>query len=468
MNPRTVGSRGSRRVAMEALGSQERRLPMIDATLSRRKALQLGAAAAGLTLLPGTRRAAAQETTVTFWNPGILMVQDPSDKTKTNDDFYIYQAVARFEEANPGVTVAIENIPSDASQFTKYRTASIAANGPDAMAMWSGSYMLSVQDFLEPLAPYFSAEERARITGWEATSADFKPDSEQVYGVPAGSDGTTCIFCNLDLLAKANVEPEADWRNSFEGFIGALDAIKASGVTPLALDDNAIIWQVYAWWQAQTLGGSAVVAELVSGTRDFSDPALVEVTTNWQKLKDYSVAGAETMPGDAAVQQVLAGQATMTTGGFWIIPRMRSGLGEKLGMIKMPNISPAAPIQNGGIGGAGTAYIVSNYSAVKDEAVAFLKFLMSKEEQELKAKSGQGSLLNVTDVDATASYPDPLTGIQQEWATEPSTVFWLDNLYPADLTNEIKAQSQLAWTGQISADEFLAKIDAKRDELLGS
>ena len=51
-------------------------------TLNRRKALQLGGAAAGLTLLPGARRAAAQETTVTFWNPEVLMVTDPSDKAK--------------------------------------------------------------------------------------------------------------------------------------------------------------------------------------------------------------------------------------------------------------------------------------------------------------------------------------------------------------------------------------------------
>ena len=93
---------------------------------------------------------------------------------------------------------------------------------------------------------------------------------------------------------------------------------------------------------------------------------------------------------------------------------------------------------------------------------------MSKEEQEHKAASGEGSLLNVTDVDTSQYYTDPLKQTQQEWATEPSTVFWLDNLYPVELTNEIKAQSQLAWTGQISAEEFLAKADAKRDELLGS
>ena len=62
----------------------------------------------------------------------------------------------------------------------------------------------------------------------------------------------------------------------------------------------------------------------------------------------------------------------------------------------------------------------------------------------------------VTDVDVTPYYSDPLKVTQQEWANEPSTVFWLDNLYPPDLTNEIKAQSQLAWTGQISAAAFLA------------
>jgi raffinose/stachyose/melibiose transport system substrate-binding protein len=110
--------------------------------------------------------------------------------------------------------------------------------------------------------------------------------------------------------------------------------------------------------------------------------------------------------------------------------------------------------------------MVTNYSQVKDEAVTFLKFLMSKEEQELKAKSGEGRLLNVTDVD-TAEFYSPLRQKQQEWAALPSTVFWLDNLYPADLTNEIKAQSQLAWTGQISPADFLSAIDAKRDELLG-
>jgi raffinose/stachyose/melibiose transport system substrate-binding protein len=440
---------------------------MIDTSLSRRKAVQLGAAAAGLAVLPRARAARAQETTITFWNiAGLYDVEDPTNKTKKPEEFYIAQALARFEEANPGLKIAMESLPGTADMFTKYRTASVAKNGPDVMGMWSGSYMLGQKDFLEPLAPYFTGEERARINGWQATSVDFKADSDQIFGVPASSDGQTCVYYNTELMDGAGLDPEGDWRNSFDGFAGALEQIKSSGVTPIGLDQCGIVWQMLAWWQAQQLGGSAVVAELVSGARDFNEPDLVEIVSNWQKVHDYAVPGAETVPCDTSLQFMLPGDVAMTTGGFWVISSLREGLGDKLGMVQMPNISPDAPLQNGGIGGIGNCMVVSNYSEHKDEAVAFIKFLMSKEEQTLKAESGEGRLINVTDVDAAEYYDDPLKQTQQQWANEPTTVFWLDNLYPTDLTTEINAQSQLAWTGQISAEEFLSKIDAKRDELL--
>jgi raffinose/stachyose/melibiose transport system substrate-binding protein len=439
---------------------------MTHPTLTRRKALQFGAATAGLTLLPGTRRAAAQETTITFWNPDIYPTQDPIDKAKRLEDFYIYKAIARFQEANPGVTVAIENLPSGSDMFTKYRTASVAQNGPDVMGMWSGSYMLGVVDFLEPLNDYFSPEERERITGWEATSADFRVDSDQIYGVPAGSDGTTCFFYNKELLAAAEVDPEESWPASFDESVTMLDAVKATGITPLAMHENGIIWQLLSWWQAQMLGGADQVGRIVTGETNFSTPEMTEIVANWQRLRDYSVPGAETMPGDAAYQLLFAGEVALTTAGFSTLNDAREAMGENLGMVKNPDYSTEAPLKSGGIGGAGTAFIVSNYSQVKEPAVDFIKFLMSAEEQALKAESGEGSLLNVTDVDTSAYYTDPYKQLQQEWANEPSTIFWLDNLYPVDLTNEIKAQSQLAWTGQISAEEFLAKADAKRDELM--
>ena len=71
---------------------------MLDTTLSRRKALQVGAVTAGLTLLPAWR-ASAQDKTITFWNlAGIYDLDDPNDKTKKPEDFYISKAMAASKQ----------------------------------------------------------------------------------------------------------------------------------------------------------------------------------------------------------------------------------------------------------------------------------------------------------------------------------------------------------------------------------
>jgi raffinose/stachyose/melibiose transport system substrate-binding protein len=438
--------------------------------VSRRTALQLGAAAAGTALLPGAwRGAVAQSKTLTLWNPGIFPTQDPNDKTKPVDAFYIYQAAKRFGDAH-GVEVKIEEQPSDQTQFGKYRTASVAKNGPDVMAMWSGSYMFGVKEFLEPLGSAFSPVERARITGWEAVSPDFTADSPDIYGVPAGSDGTTCIFYNKALFAKAGVDPEAaSWPKNNAEFLAMLATIQEkAGVTPITLDDVGMVWQSLAYWMSQQIGGAQGVNELVQGKRDFTDPALVAAADGWIKMAAYAVPGAESMGGDQAASFFFQKQAAMTTAGSWLIGDATKALGDDLGMVKIPDFIETAPITHGGIGGPGVALIVSNYSPNKELGIAFIKFLMSKDEQEKKAASGEGRLLNVTDVDVSKYYSSPLFAEQQKWANEPSTIFWNDNVYPSELTTEILAQGQLAWTGQLSAKDFMAAANAKRDELLAS
>ncbi|MCC6315336.1 MAG: extracellular solute-binding protein, partial [Thermomicrobiales bacterium] len=245
-----------------------------------------------------------------------------------------------------------------------------------------------------------------------------------------------------------------------------LEQLQASGTTPLTVDATGLVWQTWAYWTSQQIGGAVGVNELVTGKRKFASPEYIAASAGWAKMQSFAVPGAETMSGAEAYQMLFTGQAAMTTAGSWIIGDAFTALGDQLGMIKYPDFIESAPITHGGIGGAGNAFIVSNYSQHKDETVAFIKFLMSKEEQKMKVASGEGALSNVTDVDFATIFTDPFKITQQAWANEPSTIFWNDNVYPAELTTEIAAQAQLAWTGQISAEEFMSRIDAKRDELL--
>jgi len=436
--------------------------------VTRRSIVQAGTLAPGILLFPATSSAAQDTVDITFWN-STLPVEDPNDLTKPLEDFYVFQAIERFQEANPGISVTLETFPGGPDLFTRYRTASVAQNGPDVMGMWSGTYMLQFKEFLEPVGSYFTDEERALLTGWEAVNETFDPAAPptELYGVPAGSDGVTVIFYNKALVEPAGINPEQQWVTTVDEWFQALDAIAGTGVTPLALDTNSIVWQVLLYWIGQTVGGAEGINSLTVGDRNFSDPELVEIVTNWQRLAEYTIPGAETMEGSEAFQLFAEEQSAMTTGGFGSIDNMRDVFGDGFGMVRMPDYSADAPITGGGIGGPGVAFIVSNYSAQKDAAFALVKFLESPEELTLRAESGEGHLVNLADIDAAALYDDPYKVSQQEWAVEPSTIFWPDNIFPAELTTEIKAQSQLAWTGEIDAQEFMKRADTKRDELLG-
>ena len=158
--------------------------------------MQLGAAAAGLTCLHG-RAAAQDDTTITFWNSVFPTVVN--DKAKKLEDFYIYKAIARFQEANPGITVVMETFQTAPIRSRGTRTASVAQNGPDVMGMWSVPTCSECKISWSHWRVLLSGG--ARITGWGDVRR-LPPDSDQIYGVPAGSDGTTCFYYNTELLAK--------------------------------------------------------------------------------------------------------------------------------------------------------------------------------------------------------------------------------------------------------------------------
>ena len=138
------------------------------------------------------------------------------------------------------------------------------------------------------------------------------------------------------------------------------------------------------------LGGASVVGELVSGERNFSDAPMPEITDQLAEAEGLHRSRRGDDDGRRGLPVMAQGDIAMTTGGVLGHSHRWKTLGDNLRMIQIPNFSPEAPLQDGGIGGVGNCFIVTNYSQVKDEAVTFIKFLMSKEEQELKAESGEG------------------------------------------------------------------------------
>ncbi|GCE29672.1 hypothetical protein KDA_51560 [Dictyobacter alpinus] len=399
-----------------------------------------------------------------FWNT-VYPTTDPLDKTKARDQYYIYKAIQRFEDQHPGVKIDMQVMPGSTDMFTAYRVASIAKTGPDVMSLWSGNYLMQFKHYLEPLNNYFTPTEIGRIRGWNAVTSGFTPGKGTIYGVPCSTDGITAIYYSKKALAKAGIQPETDWPHNFDAFLSILEKIKASGTTPFALFDNGYSLFSLDYWIAQVVNGDAGISDLIAGKRNFNTPELVDVIQKWQRLKPYTIAGASTMGAGEAEQLFYQGRAAMIVHGAWAIENMGQAMGNDLGVHKLPDYNEQVTIKNTGIGGSGNGLIVSSYSHHKELAVQFVKFLMSQPEQAAQAATSS-NLSNVVDVDVNALFKNPVKRQVQQWALDPTLIFWPDNIYPSELTTELSAQAQLTWNGKNSARQFLQQLDAKRDQLL--
>ncbi|MED4955365.1 extracellular solute-binding protein [Paenibacillus macerans] len=400
----------------------------------------------------------AKPIKLVFWNTSYPTI-DENDKMKKKEDFYIYKAIKRYEEAHPGITIEIQDIPDGTNAMTKFQTAGIAQNGPDVTNLWSGNYTLDLKQYIQPLNEYLDQEVINSMTGWNAVTENFA-DQGTIYGVPDGSDGTIGILYNKQLFAKAGVDPEANPPRNAQQFMDMLQKIKDSGVTPIGSEPDGDFVYFLDYWLAQTVGISGI-NDIVNGKMNFNNPKLEEVMNGYLQLYKNGY-----VMNDQPQTQFYNGKVALIFGGYGYLNEARAALGDNLGMMKIPDFSESAAIRGGGIGGTGAAFVVSKSSKHPEEALKFILFLTSEEEQIARFKDGYGKLLNYKNVDLSTVSDDPFVVKQQEWASEPSTIFWPDNIYPSELSGYISSMNMLVIKQQLPVSDFLTKLDQKRDELL--
>ncbi|MDG0811695.1 ABC transporter substrate-binding protein [Cohnella rhizosphaerae] len=398
-----------------------------------------------------------EKTKLVFWNTSYPTI-DENDKTKKKEDFYIYKAIARYEAANPNVEIVIQDIPDGTNAMTKFQTAGIANNGPDVTNLWSGNYTMDLKSFIQPLNDYLKPSDIDAMTGWNAVTENFA-DKGTIYGVPDGSDGTIGILYNKKLFAAAGLDPEQNPPATYDDFVAMLQKLKDSGVTPIGSEQDGDFVYFLDYWFAQTVGTPGI-NDIVNGKMNFNNPKLLQVMQGYVQLYKNGF-----VTNDQPQTQFYNRKVALIFGGYGYLNDARAALGDDLGMMKIPDFNAEVLVKNGGIGGTGADFVVSKSSKHPEEAVKFILFLVSKEEQVARFKDGYGKLLNLKNVDPGEFTNDPYVVKQQEWAGEPSTIFWPDNIYPSELSDYISSMNELVVKQQLDVRDFLVKLDQKRDEI---
>jgi raffinose/stachyose/melibiose transport system substrate-binding protein len=318
--------------------------------------------------------ASAQEkVTIRWWH---------IDTAATQTEYW--QSVAdAYMAQHPNVNIEITVLENEAFK-ARLVTVMQAGDPPDLFRSWGGGVLWAYADagLVRNIAPEL---EGAWKDSFSAKAAlELYGQNGEYYGVPY-TWGAVGVFYNKELFQKAGLDPEnppATW----DDFLAAVQALKDSGVAPIAVGE-ADRWPGHFWWVylATREGGGDAFLKAYNREGSFADAQFVKAGEDLKQLVDLQPfpEGYMAMTYPDAQTQMLDENAAMELMGQWA-PGAYNGtdpdkfavLQPKLGWFPFPVVTGGAGNPTDVLGGGDGWAVGAN---APDETVDFLKFLTSAE-----------------------------------------------------------------------------------------
>ena len=212
---------------------------------------------------------AEEKTKLTIWINGSDSYISPQENELSQDQWYITQAIKRFEEANPGVEIELIVQADGETAHQAFKADSLAGTAPDIGNFWTGQNIYAMEDVILDITQYIPAEDKANITGWDAVTS---PTTGAILGYPT-ADNQVCYFLyNKQIIADCGLDFENNPPKTTEEFDAAMQIIKDKGYQPLASDEGFPWFGCYIanyWWVSET-GYPGIISDC-EGTTKFAD-----------------------------------------------------------------------------------------------------------------------------------------------------------------------------------------------------
>jgi len=224
----------------------------------------------------------------------------------------------KFNADNAGLCAYNAAIAGGAGTNAKaaIKTRTLAGTPPDTFQVHMGHELLdtyvniSAGSVLAPLdasiidTTKFPAGVVKIISG-----SDGKP-----YTVPVNIHRANELWYSKKVFSDNSLQPPTSW----DEFVTTADALKAKGITPLALGDNGI-WAYGMVFETILIGelGADGFSGLWTGTTKWDDPKVTDALNTLKKVSGYVNADHSSLSWDQANQLVIDGKAGMTIMGDW-------------------------------------------------------------------------------------------------------------------------------------------------------
>ncbi|HMB24191.1 MAG: extracellular solute-binding protein [Chloroflexota bacterium] len=404
---------------------------------------------------PAATEAPAEKVTVTWWH---ITTKDPglTDWQKMADDYMA---------AHPNVVIEITVLENEAFK-TKLTTVLQSGDAPDIFQSWGGG------GFNQQVEAGLLKDITADLDADKAWKDSFAPGALGVYsyggknyGVPWDM-GMVGFWYNKDLFTKAGIDaPPATWTE----FIDDVKALKAAGITPISIGEGDK-WPGMHFWNylATRICGQAKFEAAMDRSGSFTDPCFVEAGAKLQELVDLEPFqdGFLGATHDDMQATFGNGQAAMELSGQWAPTTQAANAADtkgvqNLGLFGFPEVEGGAGAGTDVVGGGNGFAIGKN---AEPEAIDFVKYLTSVENQTIIAANGSGIPV-VKGAEKGLKDPNMLQ-VQQTFAAAEYFQLYYDQFLPPATGSVLNDAVQKLFSKDATPEEMAQELEASAAEEL--
>jgi glucose/mannose transport system substrate-binding protein len=227
--------------------------------------------------------------------------------------------IKKFNDANPQYEVFNAAVAGGAGSNAKavLKTRMLGGDPPDSFQVHMGHELIDTwvktnPPYMEPLDDIYNSE--GWTTKFPKGVLDIVSADGHYWSVPVNIHRANVLWYNKKVFSDAGVQPP----KTFADFKTVADAIKAKGVTPLALGDTDK-WAATHLFETVLIGtlGPDKYKGLWDGTTDWAGADVKTALDNMKMMLQYVNADHNALTWDQANQQVIEGKAAMTIMGDW-------------------------------------------------------------------------------------------------------------------------------------------------------
>jgi raffinose/stachyose/melibiose transport system substrate-binding protein len=366
--------------------------------------------------------------------------------------------VSTWNAKNNGITINHRPIGND-EFFTVLRTGLAGGEPPDLMQFegYQQTRDFAAAGQLEDITDFWNTvKDRFDLADAGEAACTYEG---KVYCIPFTFLTGWQIFYNPDLLSQNGIEVPT----TMEEFLAAAEKLKAAGVTPIALGNQAG-WPGEHWWMGflvQRCGVDTVYQAIHKEGAKFTDACFVQAAADFQNLAKSGYLSAGAASDDYGLGQAVfeSGQAAFFQTGAWYA----SGWDQpnqtptpfKISIMPFPRFTDAAN-QEDVFGAITHVFAVPANAKNKEAALSVLEWLATDEAGNIWAKNGNASVIKGA-VDKSA--PQVVKDLYTNAKAAKKSLPWLENELPPGVGEDKIYNGTVALiTGAMTPEEFTQSI----------